>query len=480
MLPTPTVSDATRHTTRAVWRPGENWRGVSLVNAVEDAGEIALLSTPNTMDMLPARGADALEYVLHRGDMGSARRASTGNLREDVMTVRTDANPVLPTPTSNEWNGGTIEPGRRAAMGHAVTVADWAEKSGDISVLPTPGALMAEHGGPVPPAVRREGGYMVNLNDETDRGGDISVLPTPTAFDESAERRASRLHMPGSLHSTNLSWTSGEIMDGVFAPTAPAPAADAGVLPTPTSRDAKGRNQRNTPDCLPVAADRTPLGAVAPADGPSWGLDDGRGVAWGRFDTAIHRWERVLGRPTPCPTQATAALRRWVDAHRSDPTLFAPAWLARHAVWDATPRARLDRPMRDRVLARWRTAGGMGVIDPAFWPGPAGLDPDLPIPATRLPARCVLDYWAARERMARGRDARFPTPAHLSPRFVEWMMGLDDGWVTDPAIWRRVDGNHRNLQLRALGNGVVPAQAAAAVDWCLTVRERLAGDAEGE
>lgn len=385
MLPTPTVSDATRHTTRAVWRPGENWRGVSLVNAVEDAGEIFLLSTPNTMDMLPARGADALEYVLHRGDMGAARRASTGNLREDVMTVRTDADPVSPTPTSNEWNGGTIEHGRRASMGHAVTVADWAEKSDQIS-----------------------------------------------------------------------------------------------VLPTPTSRDAKGRNQRNTPDCLPVAADRTPLGAVAPADGPSWGLDDGHGVAWGRFDAAIRRWERVLGRPAPCPTQATAALRRWVDAHRSDPTLFDPAWLARHAPWDAAPRARPDGPMRDRVLARWRAAGGMGVIDPAFWPGPAGLDPDLPIPATRLPARCVLDYWAARERMARGRDARFPTPAHLSPRFVEWMMGLDDGWVTDPAIWRRVDGNHRNLQLRALGNGVVPAQAAAAVDWCLTVRERLAGDADGD
>lgn len=42
-LPTPTVMDATRHTSRAVWRPGENWRGVALVNAILDAGEIRCL-----------------------------------------------------------------------------------------------------------------------------------------------------------------------------------------------------------------------------------------------------------------------------------------------------------------------------------------------------------------------------------------------------------------------------------------------------
>ena len=38
------------------------------------------------------------------------------------------------------------------------------------------------------------------------------------------------------------------------------------------------------------------------------------------------------------------------------------------------------------------------------------------------------------------------------------MMGLDDGHVTDPAI-----GFTRNQQLKALGNGVVPQQAEAAI-----------------
>jgi DNA (cytosine-5)-methyltransferase 1 len=49
----------------------------------------------------------------------------------------------------------------------------------------------------------------------------------------------------------------------------------------------------------------------------------------------------------------------------------------------------------------------------------------------------------------------------LSPAFVEWMMGLPAGWVTD------VPGLTRNEQLKALGNGVVPQQAAHAVRFLL-------------
>lgn len=76
----------------------------------------------------------------------------------------------------------------------------------------------------------------------------------------------------------------------------------------------------------------------------------------------------------------------------------------------------------------------------------------------------------ARWEAALGRPAPAPTEptgkggAHrLSPRFVEWLMGLPDGWVTDT-------DTTRNEQLKALGNGVVPQQAAAAVRHLLTVR----------
>ncbi len=69
----------------------------------------------------------------------------------------------------------------------------------------------------------------------------------------------------------------------------------------------------------------------------------------------------------------------------------------------------------------------------------------------------------ARHEQAFGRPAPAPTEPgpkgnpRLSARFVEWMMALPAGWVTD------VPGVTRNQALKALGNGVVPPQCAAAL-----------------
>ena len=63
---------------------------------------------------------------------------------------------------------------------------------------------------------------------------------------------------------------------------------------------------------------------------------------------------------------------------------------------------------------------------------------------------------------ALGRSAPSPTrpskngKPQLAPPFVEWMMGLPAGWVTDVGL-------PRTQQLRSLGNGVVPQQAATAI-----------------
>lgn len=76
------------------------------------------------------------------------------------------------------------------------------------------------------------------------------------------------------------------------------------------------------------------------------------------------------------------------------------------------------------------------------------------------------DYTPAIQRweLALGRPAPEPTEPtvrgdgrRLSPRFVEWMMGLPGGWITD------VPGITRSQALQACGNGVVPQQAAAAI-----------------
>ena len=60
-----------------------------------------------------------------------------------------------------------------------------------------------------------------------------------------------------------------------------------------------------------------------------------------------------------------------------------------------------------------------------------------------------------------GRPAPAPTDDRgLRPEFVEWMMGLDEGWVCDVGL-------SRTAALKMLGNGVVPQQAALAVDLLL-------------
>lgn len=212
-LPTPTVMDATRHTVRGCWRPGENWRGVALVNAILDAGEIRitgthttgmseneLLGTPNCMDMLPPH-ADVERLRAGKG-------AGYRNLRDDID--------CLPTPTSNEWNGGTIEPTRRAAMGHAVTVADWAEKSDDIGILPearlfaTPNCMDA--------IAPRDGAALERVLRRGDRDG-------------------SRRDSTGNLREDVM-------MD------------DVDMMPTPMSRDWKGRDQRNDQTCMTGAVEQ--------------------------------------------------------------------------------------------------------------------------------------------------------------------------------------------------------------------------------
>ncbi|TDB79019.1 DNA cytosine methyltransferase [Actinomadura sp. KC216] len=151
------------------------------------------------------------------------------------------------------------------------------------------------------------------------------------------------------------------------------------------------------------------------------------------------------------------------DEGRPEPTgqLGRPdAALGRDAAAHAARSRRTDEPQNgdpELVLAE---------------PGPSGGDrPRRDTPRTGRddePADGVAwgPYAPAIHRWARilGRPApppRLPTGRNgadqLNPTFVEWLMGLPDGHVTD------VPGLTRNQMLKALGNGVVPAQGAAAL-----------------
>lgn len=85
---------------------------------------------------------------------------------------------------------------------------------------------------------------------------------------------------------------------------------------------------------------------------------------------------------------------------------------------------------------------------------------ELPESASWGPYGAAIARW----EQVLGRPAPDPTEEgpkggrRLSALFVEWMMGLPQGWVTDSAL-----GLSRTQQLKMLGNGVVTRQALEAL-----------------
>lgn len=97
---------------------------------------------------------------------------------------------------------------------------------------------------------------------------------------------------------------------------------------------------------------------------------------------------------------------------------------------------------------------------------------------TRIIRSCGTDWGdyepaIRRAEAACGRPAPSPTEPNrngnprLSSRFAEWMMLLPDGHVTGIGL-------SRNEELKALGNGVVPAQAYAALCQLVPIAEAVA------
>ena len=75
------------------------------------------------------------------------------------------------------------------------------------------------------------------------------------------------------------------------------------------------------------------------------------------------------------------------------------------------------------------------------------------------------DYEPAIRRWETVMSRPAPHPAHkkgVNTVFVEWLMGLPEGYVTDIGLSRKA-------QLKILGNGVVPQQAALAIELLTTL-----------
>lgn len=243
-----------------------------------------------------------------------------------------------------------------------------------------------------------------------DEGGSpAALLPTPSCSDTNGagshgdgglDLRTAVSLMPtpratdGTKGGPNQRGSSGDLM---------LPSAVA-MLPTPTTRDHKGHNQRRDESCLTGALLPTPTVQHSARNSTAGRSPNAKPHAEGDTLADLVFDGRLL--PTPSVADVMGGRKARSGERNDEPLLNG---IAAANLWGDYVTA----------IARWESVLGR------------------PAPAPTMTS-------------AKGNP-------QLSPVFVEWLMGLPAGWVTD------VPGITRNEALKALGNGVVPQQAAAAL-----------------
>lgn len=383
--------------------------------------QVLLLPTPQAHD---AKGPKTAEQV-------AAMRADghgVANLNE-VAAHELAPGQLLPTPTAS-LSGNTPEehlrkkPGREQVTDLNVLVEyDLLETGGRL--LPTPNAALGSGGQTSRSGDRIDEPLLGGLAEAATEG---RLLPTPRAQDSDESINTFRARTEALQQN--------EGRNG--GPTGmPLGVAVQRLLPTPRATDGTkgGPNQAGSSGDLMLPSAVQPERLAAAAEGqllPTPTAGDSRSS--GRHTTTtgvMHSGTTLTDAARLLPTPKVAADRTSRGA------------LTKEGHWSA-PGLGQAVELADGVLPReyesWEEVQGN---QPTSWG----------------PYAAAINRWAA----IIGRPPPAPTAPskkgkpQLSARFVEWMMGLPAGHVTD------VPGVSRNDQLKALGNGVVPLQAAAAV-----------------
>jgi hypothetical protein len=225
------------------------------------------------------------------------------------------------------------------------------------------------------------------------------------------------------------------------------------TLPTPCARDGKGPGlQYGLPDLVEPHGTRhhrlpTPLlptPTVADSRSAANATARRRRPVRGHAGRTLTDATRLL--PTPRATDGAKGCPGQRGSH-GDMTL--PAAAVR--ILDAPAPRTLPTPRASDA----RGPGGHGQ-------GGADLRTTIAASTPHTDRWGVYAAAVARWELLMGRPVPDPTQPGihgkpvLAPVFVEWLMGLSAGWVTDLGL-------PRTVALRVLGNGVVPQQAAAAL-----------------
>ncbi|SEC67884.1 Modification methylase BanI (plasmid) [Tsukamurella tyrosinosolvens] len=226
--------------------------------------------------------------------------------------------PLLPTPIATESKGRTKPSGRTRADGRTRTAADGRLSDAVDALLPTPRAM--EH-------KQTMGSRGAARHVEKGMGGlteviGVELLPTP---------RATR---GGS--TTEIAYALGAERDDTARPQGEA------LLPTPTASDSVRRADFARAERRGTGSDDLVTTVVRAARG--------RGIDWGKYTPAIQRWERILGRLAPSPTEPNRNGRDRLAA-------VLPEWMMGWpSGWVTDPELGLSREQQLRAI-------GNGVVD---------------------------------------------------------------------------------------------------------------------
>lgn len=292
-------------------------------------------------------------------------------------------------------------------------------------LLPTPGANLGYNGGPQHPDKRRDGGHTVSLEDAVHG---LTLLPTPSASNpndgEPVESwLARRERVKAAAQNGN----------GMGMPL---PIA-VQLLPTPMASDSKGMAagdlRRNDPQlrALPMLLP-TPRASDDTKGGPNQRGSSGDLM----LPSAVH----LLPTPTTDPTSGNGHARHLGGEVQLLPTPSVADAMGGHL-------SRSGDRSHELLLKGIATYDRFGEYAAAIASHEA---------LTGRPAPAPTEIVAGDRKRARGTLGTLGR-RRLSARFAEWMMTLPDGWVTD------VPGLTRPQQLHAIGNGVAPLQAVAAL-----------------
>lgn len=257
--------------------------------------------------------------------------------------------------------------------------------------------------------------------------GALKLLPTPEASDASGGRVASEVggfRPSGAKRAVTLSTVVAHALlptpsatrtgnnrggaAGRVGPVRPSLDQITHLLPTPSARD--GRRGAGWGDQPGRPLSET-IHRLLPTPRATDGTNGGPNQRWRNGDLALSsavQPHHLL----PTPTVADARNTRNATAGRSEGASFNSGW----TLCDVAFAERWGEYAP--AIARWEA-----IIS-------------RPAPEPTIEGR---------------RGSRL-----LSPLFVEWLMGLPAGWVTDLV-------DHRGSALRVLGNGVVPLAAAHAL-----------------